>query len=131
VLPCARDWRLTTAAVVLLMLILLVVYLAFGHVGWVVLSALLLLGSLNSFFLPTTYTLSNEGITVKRVFGTTQRDWAAFRSYRMDSRGVLLSPFSQPSRLEGFRGVYLQFQDNREEVMAVVAAKTENAPRRI
>jgi len=124
VLPCARDWRLTTATVVLLFLILCVVYLAFGHVGWLALSALLLIGSLSSFFLPTTYTLSNNSVTVKRPFGTTRRDWMALRSHRVDARGVLLSPFSHPSRLEGFRGIYLQFQDNREQVMAIVSTKT-------
>ncbi|MGD8237000.1 MAG: hypothetical protein PVH68_00485 [Armatimonadota bacterium] len=124
VLPCARDWRLTAATVALLLLVLCVVHLAFGHPGWVALSALVLVGALASFFLPTTYTLSDEGVAVRGLFGTTRREWGALRSHRADAQGVLLSPFSRPSRLDSFRGIYLRFQDNREQVMTIVAAQT-------
>ena len=125
VLPCARDWRLTTATVVLLLLVLAVVYFAFGHVGWVAISGVLLLASLSSFFFPTTYTLDDEGVAVRGLFGTTRRHWRALRSHRVDAHGVLLSPLSGPSRLEGFRGVYLRFHNNRGQVMTIVTARTK------
>ena len=124
VVPCARDWRLTAATLALLLLILFAVYVAFGHLGWVAISAVLLFGALAPFFCPTTYTLDDEGVAAKGPFGTARRDWDALRSHRVDTTGVLLSPFSHPSRLDGFRGIYLRFQDNREQVMAIVAART-------
>ncbi len=125
VLPCARDWRLTAATVALVLLVLCVVYLAFGHVGWVAISAVFLFGSLAPFFLPTTYSLDDDGISVRGPFGTTRRAWSALRSHRVGAQGVLLSPFSRPSRLEGFRGIHLRFQDNRDEVMALVTSQTK------
>lgn len=43
-----------------------------------------------------------------------------FRSFYPDKRGVLLSPFTRPSRLENFRGVYVRYDGNKDEVDAFV-----------
>jgi hypothetical protein len=85
------------------------------------LGLLILGGSLLSFFLPTDFVLTDRAV-LRRYLGVDQkRAWTEFRSFYPDNNGVLLSPFPQPSRLENFRGMYLRFEGNRDEVLTVVA----------
>lgn len=86
------------------------------------LAGLVLFASLAKFFLPTRYTFSEEGVTVKTTTQTYTRPWTMFRSFYTDRNGVLLSPFIGPSRLENFRGLYLTFADNRERVLRYIKA---------
>jgi hypothetical protein len=53
---------------------------------------------------------------------TLHKDWSIYRSCYPDKNGILLSPFVRPSRLENFRGIYLMFADNGEEVTRFVKA---------
>jgi len=84
------------------------------------LAGLVMFGSLTKFFLPTKYTFDDEGVTVKTTTQTFTRPWTMFRSFYTDRNGVLLSPFMAPSRLENFRGLYLTFDNNRDEVLNFV-----------
>ncbi len=85
---------------------------AFGTLALVVLFA-----SLAKFYMPTKYRLSGKRIMVKSTTQTVYKIWSHFRSFYPDKNGVLLSPFIQPARLENFRGIYLIFENNRDEVI--------------
>lgn len=103
--------------IVILSTILAAVYLAYKSPFWVILSGMLLFVSLFGYFVPTSYELSEQGVQVKRGPNKYFLPWSRFRSYCFDSRGVLLSPFTEPNRLENFRGNYILIrQDRREEV---------------
>jgi len=124
----ARRSAKTTGLVVLIIIgvpVLLYVWYSpfFGLLGIVILG-----GSLLSFFLPTDYTLTEVAV-LRRYLGIAQkRNWSEFRSFYPDKNGVLLSPFVRPSRLENFRGLYLRFERNREEVLAIVKNKVLGEP---
>ncbi|MEW6410854.1 MAG: hypothetical protein AB1483_00110 [Candidatus Zixiibacteriota bacterium] len=115
--------RRPLAAVLVTVFILMVGFLvyasteskAFGTLALVVLFA-----SLAKFYLPTRYLLSDKCIKVKTTTQTIRKNWSQFRSYYPDRNGVLMSPFLQPSRLENFRGIYLIFDNNRDEVIAFI-----------
>ena len=79
----------------------------YAGVAMGVLALLLLAGSLWPFFVPTTYRLTSWGVEQHRWPSRQQRPWSAFRRFQVDRRGVLLSPFPHPSRLDPFRGMYL------------------------
>lgn len=83
-------------------------------------AALFLLGSLSSFYLPTTYTIDADGVQMRRGIGSRRMEWSRVRSASPEPRGVFLSPFPLRSRLENFRGLWLPYRDNREEVLALV-----------
>jgi len=85
-----------------------------------VLGVLLVWGQIAGFFLPTRYVLTDEGVSVAGLVARKHKAWSDFRSVHADREGVLLSPFPARSRLERFRGLSLQFHDNRDEVMAFV-----------
>lgn len=89
----------------------------FGTLALVVLFA-----SLAKFYMPTRYRLTDKRLMVKSTTQTLFKNWSQYRSYYPDKNGVLLSPFLTPSRLENFRGLYLLFEQNRDEVIAFVKA---------
>ena len=82
-----------------------------------------MLGSLSSFFLPTQYLLDNDKVRIKFFFTIREKKWGMFRSYYVDKNGVLLSPFEKPSRLENFRGQYIRFDRNKDQVVNFVKSK--------
>ncbi|NOY89337.1 MAG: hypothetical protein GXO93_08130, partial [FCB group bacterium] len=86
------------------------------------LTLIVMFASLSKFYFPTKFRLTDKKITVRYTIQTLTKDWTMYRSYYQDKNGVLLSPFLQPSRLENFRGLYLMFANNKEEVIAFVKA---------
>jgi len=88
-----------------------------------VLAVLLLSGSLWPFFMPTTYRFTTEGIEQQRWPTTQKRSWSYFRRFDVDPRGILMSPFKTPSRLDPFRGMYLLTANDREELIAIIESK--------
>lgn len=93
-------------------------YTGSGFMGLVLTVVLVL--SLGAYFFPTWYTLSEQGIVVRTLVTKMERPWSVYRSHWPDRNGVLLSPFPHPSRLENFRGVFIRFENNRDEVLAFV-----------
>ncbi|HKK21021.1 MAG TPA: hypothetical protein VJ983_06070 [candidate division Zixibacteria bacterium] len=84
------------------------------------LAALVLVLSLSKFYFPTVFTLTDHSVSVKTTTQTIRKGWEQYRSFYPDKNGVQLSPFAEPSRLENFRGIYLIFGNNREEVIRIV-----------
>ncbi len=88
-----------------------------GSVIMVLIAGLIFLITLSTYFLPTTYTVDEKTVTIKFHFSAKKRNLSAFRMMYPGRRGVLLSPFLGPSRLENFRGFYLRYgKDNKTEV---------------
>ncbi len=90
-----------------------------------ILALIILLASLAKFYFPTSYELTETEIIIKTTTQTLKKNWSMFRSCYPDKNGILLSPFEDPSRLENFRGIYLMFHDNRDEVINFVKTHIE------
>lgn len=130
--PSVLKWRshpfskkkLTSFLVILCLAAVWVsVYLTTFSILMTVLSAFILLGALSPFFLPTDYELNSDKIKVKFFFSLKEKDWSFYRSFYVDKNGVLLSPFEKPSRLENFRGIYIRFDQNKDQVVKFVSSK--------
>jgi len=73
--------------------------------------------SLATFFFATTYTIGEGKVKIKYLFSEKERNMTAFRAVYSGHRGVLLSPYISPTRMENFRGFYLRYGlDNKAEV---------------
>ena len=118
-----RNWIVSTAVVLFLIILCSAIYLSFGSATFLFLSVAILFISLVPFFFPTTYTFQDDCIIVKSLLRKSSRQWDSFKSYYPDRNGVLLSPFSSPTRLENFRGIYIRFENNRAEVVDFVEKK--------
>ncbi|KPL03615.1 MAG: hypothetical protein AMJ73_06110 [candidate division Zixibacteria bacterium SM1_73] len=121
--PVKRNTKISILVILFLFMIWLLVYLTTFSLLLTILSVVIMLGSLSPFFLPTYYELDTEKIKVKFFFSTKEKEWNMFKSFYVDKNGVLLSPFEKPSRLENFRGLYVRFNQNKEEVVDFVRSK--------
>ena len=106
------------------LLVWIIVFIFWGP-GWFIISFILVGGSILPYFLPTRYTLSEEGITVRSLFTRQKKRWNDYKRYYVDKHGIFLSPFEKPSRLENYRGMYIRFHKNKEDVIAFVKLKME------
>ncbi len=117
--PVRENRKKALLAVFFLLFFWSSIYFTLG-LFWLLISLLLLGGSVLPFFTVTRYKLDGEGVTVKKPFYTIRRGWGHFRSYYPDGNGILLSPFSEPSRLENFRGLYIRYpiqEDQKEKIL--------------
>ena len=121
--PIRRHHRRTLFLVLVILLTMGFLWIDGGGWFWVGFSAVVLLLAVRQYLLPTTFSLDDEGVASRFLAFKRRKAWKAFRSYYRDRNGVLLSPFPAPSRLENFRGMYLIFGDNADEVMAHVRTK--------
>jgi len=81
---------------------------------------LLLMSSLADFLFPVRYEITEQGASSKTLLARTSVTWDRVRKYYLDDHGIKLSTLPRPGRLEAYRGLYLRFGDNQEEVMEVV-----------
>lgn len=117
--PAAENKLKAVLVAAFLVVLLTFIHLSFGT-AWFVIAFLLLGGSVAPYFAVTRYEMTESEITVFHFFFTTRKPWSVFRSYYVDKRGVLLSPFARPSRLENYRGLYLRFGESKDEVLRFV-----------
>ncbi|MSS70651.1 MAG: hypothetical protein EXS64_04090 [Candidatus Latescibacteria bacterium] len=85
-----------------------------------------LVAAMSRYFLPVHYCLTEREVIVTHAGMTRRMPWDRFRNFRVHPDGVFLSPFGRPSRLDSFRGCFLRFKDNRDEVLAIVRAGVQN-----
>lgn len=125
VFPFAEDVRRSLIVVLIVAGVAVAVQTAFKDVYLTVLSVAILLVSLHTFFTKTSYRLAQDGVTVTTVGVKTHKSWSAFKRYSADSKGVTLSPFAKPSRLDPFRSLRLLYGGNRDEVVAFISKRID------
>jgi len=72
------------------------------------------------YFITTEYFLYEREIHIRYVFINIKRPWTDFGCYYMDKRGIMLSTFTMPRRLDPFRGQSLRFSKSQEEREALI-----------
>jgi hypothetical protein len=117
VFPFTENLRKSAMVVLIIAGAGIVVHVAFKDVFLTLLSVVILLVSLHTFFTRTAYRLDDKGGI------RTSKAWSAFKRYQADAKGVTLSPFAKPSRLDPFRSVRLLFGGNRDEVVAFISKR--------
>jgi len=96
-----------------------------GHVLYGGIAGIILLGSLNPFFSPTTFRLSDEEVEAVRGPVRKVRRWRDVRACFVDRRGATLSPLQGRAWLEPYRGIRLLFSGNRDEVVAFLRSRLD------
>lgn len=86
-----------------------------------VIGVLMIVLSTADFTMPIRFRLDGTGASRRVGFSVTSIPWDTVRSVRFDDIGAKLSPLEDPSsRMEAFRGVYLVFEGNQEDVLEVI-----------
>lgn len=119
----AKERPVAAAVVFVIMLVVFYyVYHATRSPIMVLVAILVFLISLSTFFFPTRYTVDEKMVVIKYLYNSKERNISAFRTLFPGRRGVLLSPFLGPSRIENFRGFYLRYgKYNKEQVDSFLA----------
>ena len=81
---------------------------------------LILLIYFSQIYLSTRFMINSEGIALSRWLFTKRLAWNRVRSMVEEKNGVFISPFPVRTRLENFRGVFLFYKDNRNEVINAI-----------
>jgi hypothetical protein len=124
--PAKKNIKVTAIVSIFIVILIVVVYYMTYSIWFSILAFLILFGSLASFYFPTHYRLTDNEIIIKTKAQTQKKSWSQYRTYYPDKNGVLLSPFVRPSRLENFRGLYIKFWFNKDEVVAFVKERIDN-----
>jgi hypothetical protein len=95
----------------------------FGGAGYALLAAAMLAVSLARYFLPTWYELGEAGVAVRFLGRVRAVPWSQVQRVATHREGVFLSPFERPSRLDPFRGTFLRFAGNADEVVSFVESR--------
>lgn len=98
-----------------------VVGVAFRSAGMGLLALVLLWLATRDYWLPVRYTVDEKGAGVRYLGAAFDIAWERAKYVTVTSDGVKLSPLPPRSRLEPFRGVYLRFADNRQQVLEAIA----------
>ena len=125
--PVKRKPVVSALVTLFIILVGVAIYLTTYSRLFTVLGLVILLMSLAKFYFPTRFKLSDRGITIKTTTQTLFKDWKIYRSCYPDKKGILLSPFVEPSRLENFRGLYVMFESNADEVTSFVRQRIRRA----
>jgi hypothetical protein len=97
---------------------------AFGGAGYALLAAAMLAVSMGPYYLPTGYVLDDHAAAVRFLGQTHRLPWSEVRRVSRRPAGVFLSRSPRASRLDSFRGTFLRFAGNADEVMSFVRDKT-------
>ncbi|MEA1980083.1 MAG: hypothetical protein U9N54_03815 [candidate division Zixibacteria bacterium] len=118
--PVKRRPLISIAVTFFIFLIGYIVNYSTQSQWFTILALVVLFGSLSKFYFPTIYELNNKMIIIKTTTQTLKKEWQLYRSYYPDKNGVLLSPYSEQTRMENFRGIYLMFEKNKDEVLKFI-----------
>ena len=126
--PLRHEPPVKTALLVLIILgVPVLVALAFETPAFGFLAAVLLTASMSRYFAPTRYALLQEHVLIAHLGARRTTPWGLIRRHAVLPDGVFLSPFVRPHRLDPFRGCFLRYRDNRDEVIAYVEARLADA----
>jgi hypothetical protein len=115
-----ENMRRTILAVGFILAVVIFVAVAY-HPMMALLAILVFALALNSYFLPTTYTFDQNGITTDKTFFRYTRRWSEFRGYIRTTGGVVISPFRHWTYLDNFRGLHLLLPQDPEPVLKYLA----------
>ena len=101
---------------------------SFEGAGWGVISCALLVVSVLRYLVPTHYAIGAAGVEARTIGGVQRRAWSEIRATYPHRDGVHLSPFSRPSPLDPFRGLFVRFAGNRDAVLAAIDARVPPVP---
>lgn len=125
--PLKRKPMVSIAVTLFVVVIVGLVYLLTVSPMFSLLALIIMMGSLAKFYFPTRFKMSDRGVTIKTTTQTLFKEWKIYRSCYPDKKGVLLSPFLGPSRLENFRGLYVMFEGNGDAVTSFVRERIDRA----
>lgn len=110
-------------ALLVAFLVLVWFFLVPNNPTMLVISAVIILGSVSAFIFPLRYRLTEAGVEIKGVLIRDFKRWERFERFRVYPDAVQLFVPQRSLRGRVVKGTLIYFRDNREEVMAIIRDK--------
>lgn len=104
----------------IMLISILISYVLFRNIISPIVTLLLFTAALSDYLFPVHYEITPSGAASRTIVGERKIEWSQVKKCYLDEYGVKLSPLSIPTRLEAYRGVYLRFARNREDVICAI-----------
>ncbi|MFY9233795.1 MAG: hypothetical protein WAO58_04965 [Fimbriimonadaceae bacterium] len=88
-----------------------------NSIAFAALGVLIILAATTDYWLPVKYRVDAKGCGLKCGLSVSSIEWSNVKRILLDADGAKISPLAESSRLGPFRGVYLRFAGNREQVI--------------
>jgi energy-coupling factor transporter transmembrane protein EcfT len=125
----AKESLVKTIFTLIIIILFIVFIFFFGkeyRILWIILSLIVLFATLNAYFLPTTYTITDTEIIIDKKLFINKLEWSRFRKYYLTTTGIVLSPFTKRNFLDNFRGVHLLLpKENPQEIINFIKNKLD------
>jgi len=130
VLPVANEPGKALILLISLALIFGIVWMWAESLFWGIFAAVVVVLGVREFYIPVSYSLTDEGATSRLLFFRRRMDWNNVKRIFPERHGVFLSPFARRSRLENFRGFFLRWGKDspKEEVLEFIKKRIETTP---
>lgn len=120
----AKETPKKTLYVSIILGLFIIFLTVFYGLFWALLAIIVLFASLNAYFLPITYTLTDTEIIIDKKLFKNKLEWSRFRKYYLTTTGIVLSPFTKRNFLDNFRGVHLLLpNENTEAIISFIKKK--------
>jgi hypothetical protein len=117
--PAAERPGMALVACAVIALLAAAAWWSFGWM-WAVVSALVLVLSLNRFFFASRFVVDDDSITARYLFRSQRLLWKEVRRFVSDARGGYLSTRAVASRLDAYRGLHVIFGADRATVVELI-----------
>ena len=129
--PLMDDMVKTIFLIAIMILVSIILYQT-AFITWQAplyffLGMLFFIGSMITWFIPTTYVLYDDKLVIWYWKIKVERPWTDFGCWYADKKGVLLSTFKRPRRLDNFRGQSLRFSKSKDEQSQLYEILAEKA----
>ncbi len=124
--PAARRPRAAVTAGMVIVAFATVLGLAFNSIVWAAVSILVLLLSLNRFFLPSTYAIDDSGLAAKFPFSTRRIEWRHIRRIHVTRYDLLLAANPRRTWLNAGRELRVPFGDQRPAILELVRSRVRD-----
>ena len=115
-----KDYPLTSLVLIVFIILLSAALWQIAVVSWEMplffyLGMGIFFFSLITYFIPTRYEFYEDNIVIYYFFVRIEREYSDFGCFYTDKKGVMLSTFKAPRRLDAFRGQSIRFSKTRSE----------------
>jgi hypothetical protein len=129
--PLMDDMVKTIFLIAIMILVSIILYQT-AFITWQAplyffLGMLFFIGSMITWFIPTTYVLYDDKLVIWYWKIKVERPWTDFGCWYADKKGVMLSTFKRPRRLDNFRGQSLRFSKSKDEQSQLYEILAEKA----
>ncbi len=129
-----KDFPVSSIILVLFLMVISLLLWKIAVINWQMplffyLGMGLFLLSLITYFIPTTYEFYEDKVLVHYWLIKAERPYSHFGCFYIDKKGIMLSTFKMPRKLDPFRGLSLRFSKTRnekEELLIILEDKIGN-----